>query len=71
VGFFLFSLTIRITGPGVDLKERCEPVRLFRLRLKHLLSGVGDIRSNERLEPTVGHPFSIKNRSRWIHQRSD
>ena len=36
-----------------------------------LLSGVRVRRSNERLEPTVRHPFSIKNWIRWIDQRID
>jgi hypothetical protein len=33
---------------------------VFRLRFIRLLSGVRVGRSNERLEPTVRHPFSIK-----------
>jgi hypothetical protein len=31
-------LTFRITGPGVDVNERSEPARLFRLRFIRLLS---------------------------------
>jgi len=31
-------ITFRITGPGVDVNERSEPARLFRLRFIRLLS---------------------------------
>lgn len=40
VGMHFVPITFRITGPGVDVNERSEPARLFRLRFIRLLCGI-------------------------------